>query len=234
MKFRGRGFKQLTGRSNYAQYWVFRGWLCAGRDFDPAWWVRPKNHNMPPPRPAPIPDPQRISTVPFNCIDSGGQFAVRNSVTRAADGGMASAASNAVSKIINRYDRTSIERRFNDRSPATKLSDRKMLNALATLRIILLTTALTIAPSLSAYGSTPTDAITYYPLEHPSFTGIGFLADGSTLYLGGCGTFDLINRQFFAECRFPKYTRWAKVSSDGTLVFATTSPPRRATHMSYS
>ena len=26
-KYRGRGFKQLTGRTNYVNYWVYRGWL---------------------------------------------------------------------------------------------------------------------------------------------------------------------------------------------------------------
>lgn len=36
-KFRGRGFKQLTGRANYATYWVYKGWLKES-SFSPNWW----------------------------------------------------------------------------------------------------------------------------------------------------------------------------------------------------
>ncbi|WP_078121033.1 hypothetical protein [Thiosocius teredinicola] len=35
--FRGRGFKQLTGRANYANYWVYRGWLDPA-SFNDRWW----------------------------------------------------------------------------------------------------------------------------------------------------------------------------------------------------
>lgn len=67
MKFRGRGMKQLTGRENYEKYWVFRGWLDA-LSFDNYWW---KNKKLRPPK---IEDPERISVVPFNCIDAGGWY----------------------------------------------------------------------------------------------------------------------------------------------------------------
>ncbi|MFC3552416.1 hypothetical protein ACFOLC_15535 [Lysobacter cavernae] len=106
MKFRGRGFKQLTGRDNYSKYWVYRGWLNPGLDFDENWWARAGR------RPAPIPDPQRISTIPYNCIDSGGQFCVKNGIPRAADGGVNRNASDAVSRIINQWDAPSFGRRF--------------------------------------------------------------------------------------------------------------------------
>lgn len=108
MKFRGRGFKQLTGRSNYAKYWVFRGWLRPGIDFDERWWERPAHR-----RPAPIPDPERISVDAFNCIDSGGQFAAINGMSRHADGGVSRADSDNVSRIVNRWDQPSFARRFN-------------------------------------------------------------------------------------------------------------------------
>jgi hydroxyethylthiazole kinase len=35
--FRGRGMKQLTGRANYAGYWVYRGWLRS-TSFTENWW----------------------------------------------------------------------------------------------------------------------------------------------------------------------------------------------------
>jgi len=78
-KFRGRGFKQLTGLDNYAEYWVYRGWLT--RDsFDANWWDdreyiarRPTRMRR---RPAQVPDPQRITTAPENCMDSGGWYMI--------------------------------------------------------------------------------------------------------------------------------------------------------------
>ncbi|NYH25577.1 M23 family metallopeptidase [Paraburkholderia bryophila] len=76
-KFRGRGFKQLTGRENYADYYVYRGWLKRS-DFDANWWSDSayKNHHpsQMTKRPAPIDDPDRIIANPYNCIDSGGFF----------------------------------------------------------------------------------------------------------------------------------------------------------------
>lgn len=76
-KFRGRGFKQLTGRENYADYYVYRGWLKRS-DFDANWWSDSayKNHHpaQMTKRPAPIEDPDRIIANPYNCIDSGGFF----------------------------------------------------------------------------------------------------------------------------------------------------------------
>ncbi|WP_374538741.1 hypothetical protein [Chitinimonas taiwanensis] len=113
MKFRGRGFKQLTGLSNYTQYWTFRGWLRAGVDYDESWWSPPRRPTDPAKRPPQIADPQRISNNPFNCIDSGGQFAIRNGVPRQADGGVARQNSDNVSRIVNRWDEPSFERRFN-------------------------------------------------------------------------------------------------------------------------
>ncbi|KUY94635.1 MULTISPECIES: peptidoglycan DD-metalloendopeptidase family protein [unclassified Burkholderia] len=67
IKYRGRGMKQLTGRVNYANYWVYRGWLALG-SFDASWWSKASLR-----RPI-ITDPQRISIVPFNCIDAGGWY----------------------------------------------------------------------------------------------------------------------------------------------------------------
>ncbi|AME26584.2 M23 family metallopeptidase [Burkholderia sp. PAMC 26561] len=75
-KYRGRGFKQLTGRSNYADYWVFRGWLSVN-SFSPSWWtdrsyVAHNRFGMTK-QPAQMVDPHRVSLVQ-NCIDSGGFY----------------------------------------------------------------------------------------------------------------------------------------------------------------
>jgi predicted chitinase len=72
MKFRGRGMKQLTARSNYAKYWVYRGWLDRN-SFDDPWWDK-KTLLSNGKRAPVIDDPQRISTIPFNCIDTGGWY----------------------------------------------------------------------------------------------------------------------------------------------------------------
>ncbi|KVC17595.1 hypothetical protein WI69_14900 [Burkholderia diffusa] len=67
IKFRGRGMKQLTGRVNYTSYWVYRGWLDSS-SFDEKWWEDKTRR-----RPV-IATPQKISVVPFNCIDAGGWY----------------------------------------------------------------------------------------------------------------------------------------------------------------
>lgn len=106
MKFRGRGFKQLTGLSNYAGYWTYRGWLRS-TDYDNSWWRNPNGSRFPV-----IDNPQNVSIVPYNCIDSGGQFVVKNGVLRRADVGITRESSSFVSMIINRWDQQSFERRF--------------------------------------------------------------------------------------------------------------------------
>jgi predicted chitinase len=67
-KFRGRGMKQLTGRENYAKYWVFRGWLDRS-EFTSPWWnpVRPEKAPK-------ISAPQMLSINSMNAIDAGGWY----------------------------------------------------------------------------------------------------------------------------------------------------------------
>lgn len=106
MQFRGRGFKQLTGLANYTDYWTYRGWLPR-TDYDNRWWKNPIQLRVPI-----IDTPQNISTVPYNCIDSGGQFVAKNAVLRRADAGVTRESSRSVSMVINRWDAPSFERRF--------------------------------------------------------------------------------------------------------------------------
>lgn len=64
-RFKGRGFKQLTGRYNYAEYWCFRGWLKKGEDFDVGWeHDRAKRYPK-------VDNPERVIESSFNCIDVG-------------------------------------------------------------------------------------------------------------------------------------------------------------------
>jgi predicted chitinase len=76
-KFRGRGFKQLTFRSNYADYWVYRAWISVS-SFTPSWWSDPqyraKQRALMTKIPACIDNPQVIATVPENCLDSGAWY----------------------------------------------------------------------------------------------------------------------------------------------------------------
>lgn len=76
-KFRGRGFKMLTGRANYASYWVYRGWLQTN-NFDAYWWDDPEykkqNTNKMKKKPAIINSPQKVTENEYNCIDTGGYF----------------------------------------------------------------------------------------------------------------------------------------------------------------
>jgi predicted chitinase len=76
-KFRGRGFKQLTGRSNYASYWVYRGYIKKSQ-YDDSWWddasYKKKDAKSMKKLPAQIDDPQKISTNDYDCIDAGGFY----------------------------------------------------------------------------------------------------------------------------------------------------------------
>ena len=76
-KFRGRGFKQLTGRSNYTDYWLYRGWIQQF-SFTTSWWTDPqfvaKNRSSMSKVPAAIHNPELVATVPSNCIDSGAWY----------------------------------------------------------------------------------------------------------------------------------------------------------------
>jgi predicted chitinase len=80
-RFKGRGFKQLTGRYNYAEYWCFRGWLKKGKDFDIGW---ERDHTK---RYPPVEKPERVTENSFNCIDAGCWYATvfRNGTVTAMD-----------------------------------------------------------------------------------------------------------------------------------------------------
>ena len=76
-KFRGRGFKMLTGLDTYSAYWVYRGWLKK-TDFDASWWTDPEYKNKRRSKmkliPPSISEPHKITENEYNCIDTGGYF----------------------------------------------------------------------------------------------------------------------------------------------------------------
>ncbi|HBC7436379.1 TPA: M23 family peptidase, partial [Enterobacter bugandensis] len=76
-KFRGRGFKMLTGLDTYSSYWVYRGWLSKN-DFDKYWWDDPeykkKNAAGMKKRSPKIGNPQKVTENAYNCVDTGGFF----------------------------------------------------------------------------------------------------------------------------------------------------------------
>lgn len=118
VKFRGRGFKQLTGRYNYSQYWMFRGWSVGG-PFNHQWFQHMVNgHYLPGPV---IDHPESVGDDAFNCVDTGGFFWVRYTVARAADSGVNQAASNAVASIVNHYDHQSPPLRWQEAQNAFKV-----------------------------------------------------------------------------------------------------------------
>ncbi|MFM0649015.1 hypothetical protein PQR14_32245 [Paraburkholderia bryophila] len=118
VKFRGRGFKQLTGRYNYSQYWEFRGWFVGG-PYNPQWFTHLVNGHY---LPAPVIDhPESAGNEAFSCVDTRGFFWARYRVARAADGGMNEAASNAVASIVNHYDHQSPPLRWREAQNAFKV-----------------------------------------------------------------------------------------------------------------
>jgi hydroxyethylthiazole kinase len=108
-KFRGRGFKQLTGRANYGMYFTYRGWLAphsVGARWwrDPRWWgfnppySSAQHANLLPIRdatvvasliaslmPPVIDDPEIVANDPLTSIDTAGFFWANNRLLPIAD-----------------------------------------------------------------------------------------------------------------------------------------------------
>jgi predicted chitinase len=103
-KFRGRGMKQITGKYNYTEYWVYRGWLKR-HDFTASWWSRDN-----PTRPN-IEVPDMILSVPYNTIDTGAWYweaapnrglpHARSTLNVIADAGVSDEQTERVTKAIN-------------------------------------------------------------------------------------------------------------------------------------
>lgn len=77
-----------------------------------------------------------------------------------------------------------------------------------------------------AYSAVTVESLEYIRATNPGVNGIGYVADGKSLYLGGCQVFDLESKSTRSGCRYPLNTRWGSVSPDGTLVLATTIDPK--------
>ncbi|MBB5469772.1 putative chitinase [Paraburkholderia sp. CI2] len=101
IKFRGRGFKQLTGLYNYSEYWVYRGWLDR-KSYDHAWFKKKEGDRF---KAGPkVDNPEFIGNDTYSCVDIAGFFCVRTPLEKAADQGVSETASRAVTKIVNPYD----------------------------------------------------------------------------------------------------------------------------------
>jgi hydroxyethylthiazole kinase len=107
--FRGRGLKQMTGRSNYCEYWLYRGWISSS-DYSSNWWrnlgwwgiqgnyIAALHSNIMPIQnqqaitnlmqtmnPPQINNPEIITGSIYNCIDSAGWFWAKNNLLPLAD-----------------------------------------------------------------------------------------------------------------------------------------------------
>lgn len=96
MKFRGRGMKQLTGRYNYAEYWVFRGWLNPST-YDPRWFTNGGRGPI-------IENPEIAANHPYNAVDTAGFYCAKTRIHKPADGGVTQVYSAAVSRLVNPYE----------------------------------------------------------------------------------------------------------------------------------
>lgn len=67
-RYRGRGMKQLTGKYNYSEYWVYRGWLDRA-SYTERWWSVNTGARRPQ-----IADPDRLLTEDYTTIDAGGWY----------------------------------------------------------------------------------------------------------------------------------------------------------------